>query len=298
MENLLKDQKLNELLKIQGYVVIDFLDKENIEDLKKLYHDNLPNQLPKGFHASMYHEDISYRKLIDKGIRIIIQNSLDSCLSVDYMALYANFMVKELGNESSMKLHQDWAYVNEVESTSFAIWTPLMDINETNGAFHVLPYSHNIQNYVRGPGLNCPIHQMEQIIKQKYLKPIYLKAGQAIIWNHRLAHSSPANKSHQSRIAATAILVPKQQKIVHYYQPSSKAKIEEYEVDNDFYMNYAIGSRPKITKTRTFKYRFKNLNEKRLETNGSKKKYGVKSLFGIKLKKLFKHSKLIIYKLK
>ena len=43
----------------------------------------------------------------------------------------------------------------------------------------------------------------------------HLKAGEAIVWDHRLAHASPPNLTDTPRIAVTAIITPKDKQTLH-----------------------------------------------------------------------------------
>ncbi len=261
--NILKEDHFNAVLQKQGYVTFDCLNMEEVSKLINLYNSNQDKITGNGFHASMYHKNVSYRKTIDEGIREVLSDS-SHLIFDNYKMLYANFMVKEPGAESNMKLHQDWAYVDEQQANSYAIWIPLIDTNEHNGAFHVLPFSHNVEYYVRGPGVHCPFAKLETYIKENYMLPVYLKAGQGIIWNHRLVHSSPPNFGNVSRIAATAILVPGKEEVYHYYQENARSKVLQFRVDNEFFMNYKIGEKPKRSAHNFLEYRKVNITKKEL----------------------------------
>src|SRR5690606_38611925 len=137
-----------------------------------------------------------------------------------------------------------WSYIDESRNDSYAIWLPLQDLNENNGALHMIPGSHKFKNGVRGPGVFCPFYEEHQWLQDHYGKALYLKAGEAVVWQHQVLHYSPPNLSNTSRIAATAIIVPRDEKIIHYFKPEEDDKVEVYEIEDDFFFHYNIGSRP------------------------------------------------------
>lgn len=238
-------QSKNNDLESIGFATFPCLEEDEIAALKSLYKLNTSDKF-NGFHPTMFHNDKAYREKMNDGICKLLQTKLSFIVSLDYKILYGNFMVKEPGKDSVMKIHQDWTYVNEVEHRSFAIWIPLVDLNESNGAFTVVPYSHTLTKNKRGPGTFCPFYEHSDKIIEKYSVPLYLKAGEAVCWDHKLAHLSPANLSEIARIAVTVILIPKGVPIFHYFKADNKQTLETYQVDNTFFMHYVIRERPKL----------------------------------------------------
>jgi ectoine hydroxylase-related dioxygenase (phytanoyl-CoA dioxygenase family) len=236
---------LNNSLENLGYCTMDLLSADDIEVLLKVYKENKVKDA-RGFHPTMFHNNAEYRKKMNDTIIEVLSSRLEEYIGNDYKILYGNFMVKEPGEESNMKIHQDWTYVDETKYNSFAFWIPLCDLNSENGAFNVVPFSHLTQNLKRGPGTYCPIYEHRDVIEKKYSKPLYLKAGQAVCWNHRLAHFSPANISNTSRIAVTVIVVPKHAQTIHYYKSDNSKDLLHFEIDSDFFNNYKIGQQPDL----------------------------------------------------
>lgn len=250
--SLLLSDKLNRALTEDGFTRLDLLEREEIKGLSNLYYENTKEKHT-GFHPSMLHSSRLYKETLNKAILDVLNKSWDKHFSDRYEILYGNFMVKEPDSSSKMKLHQDWTYVDESKYESFAIWIPLLDLNENNGAFSVIPKSHRLSNSLRGPGTTCPMQDHEMELINQYGKPVYLKAGEAVIWNHRLGHYSPPNKSKFPRIAITAIVVPKGIPIVHYFKESSSKELKEYEVKSSFFMNYNIVDAPSLPQKRVLK---------------------------------------------
>lgn len=245
MEDLfsLNYSKFNIHLAELGFCSFKLLDENQIELLLNAYKENTPNSL-NGFHPTMFYDDSEYRKIINDIILDVFTPIVEAITKGCYKILYGNFMVKESDEFSNMKIHQDWTYVDERKYNSFAIWVPLCDLNTENGAFHAVPYSHKADNLFRGPGTFCPFYEHRELIEQKFNKPLYLKAGEAVCWNHRLAHYSPANKSSEPRIAVTVIVVPKEVEVYHYIKPDFSNQIFKFSIGERFFETYKINSFP------------------------------------------------------
>ena len=62
-----------------------------------------------------------------------------------------------------------------------------------------------------------------------------MNAGDAIIYDHRLFHGSPANRSSELRIAINYAMIPNELNSWHLYLDNNK--INAFEVDDEFYLN-------------------------------------------------------------
>ena len=244
----------------------DLLDPIEVSSLRKAY-DSLPRPKADGFHCTMFSPDTDLRKNVD----LIIKESLAEKLSRvfrHHKPLYGNFMTKESGIESDWYVHQDWAYVDENEHDSVAVWVPLTDLTIDNGVLCMVPGSHLIKNHVRGPGVTDPWESVHDEIKKSYHEKVFLKAGEALIWHHRLVHFSPPNLSNTDRVAATLIYTPANVPVFHFWQDpkATDSVAEAYSVDTDFYMNYVIGQAPiGVKKTGSVDASFPIIDESQLQ---------------------------------
>ena len=241
---LFRDPSLNHTFQEKGFVQTSLLNAVEVSNLRKAY-DSLPRPKDEGFHCTMFSPDKDLRKNVDR----IIKESLVEKLSrifLDQKPLYGNFMVKEPGIESDWFVHQDWSYVDENEYDSVAVWVPLTDLTLDNGVICMVPGSHQIKNPVRGPGVTDPYEDVHEEIKKKYHEKVFLKAGEAVIWHHRLVHFSPPNLSNTDRVAATLIYTPADVPVIHFWKDSSHqgTVVNKYAVDSDFFMQYDIVHEP------------------------------------------------------
>lgn len=252
IQNLFKDQEVQNKIVEKGWVTMQYLNTEEIEFLKEFYFKNTSNNSLSGFHATMFHKDKIYKQKVNEIIQNTINHKFSNCFSDDYKLLYANFMVKEKGLNSKMKWHQDWSYVHENQYNSYAIWIPLQDLNENNGVFTIAEESHKLNNFVRGPGVEDSFISEKWINENFKINPLYLKAGEAVIWHHRLLHASPPNMTDIPRVSATAIILPKLAENIHFYRYKNEKFIREYSVTPDFYIDNDISELPRAKLNKKF----------------------------------------------
>ena len=241
MQLRFRNQELQQRIEESGYVTIPFLNHEQVENLFALYQESA--QDASGFHCTMFNPDKDYRRSVDAQIKGSISDKLTELIEGANM-LYANFLVKEPGEESNFFVHQDWTYVDESKSSSWAIWIPLIDTDLSNGALHLVPSSHRMKNHFRGPGIADALDGLHDIIRSEHGIAVNLKAGEAVIWDHRVVHYSPANLSKDRRVAATVILTPRGEKVIHCRATSNPLEVDIFDVNTEFYMNYEIDGIP------------------------------------------------------
>ena len=191
------DKKLNDEFNKYGYVVVKLLAGEEVGQLINFYLSN-PNPVKSAFHTTHFATDKDYKQKVHQAISAALAPPVKHLLP-NYAAAFANFMVKEPGGNNPMPLHADWTYVDESQAVSIAIWMPLVDTTPENGQLGVIPFSQNLSHHIRGPR----ILQWEFPFNEKLIntmgKLLPVKAGEAVIYNHRLLHFSPPNNSGQVR---------------------------------------------------------------------------------------------------
>lgn len=239
-----KASGLNEALAKNGFAVLPFCTPLQVEELKAFY-AQLPAQNLPGTHVTMFNPSFDYRKLVDEKVKATCGSAIENLMN-GYRCLYANFMIKEPGIEGDFPVHQDWTYVDETQFTSYAFWIPLQDVDIDNGALHVVKGSHKIVTRLRGPYVQEPFKNLSAIIRKTYSTAIKLKAGEALVWDHRLVHFSLPNITAQPRLAFTIIAVPKEAEVIHCFglPESDGTTIEKYAVDTGFFLGYTIGGKP------------------------------------------------------
>lgn len=292
MKKVFKEDKLQKQFEEQGYVVVDYYTADEVSYLLNLYRKLHPKD-EKGFFPSTFSKDKHYRKTADEEIRKIGERSNARYLQ-DYKVVCGSFIVKSPGADSVMDLHQDMTLVDESEFTGINIWCPLIDLTDNNGLLYTLPGSHRIFPTYRGASVPTIYRDVYDTVK-KYSTPLYLKAGQAVIFDQSILHWSKPNLSHDVRPVTNIYFTHKDARfrICYYNKEKAADKIEVFEQDDSFMTAFEqfgenIYDRPKIGKSLgLFDYDFPLLTDQLLEEkygfNDPKKQVGllqkIKSLF-------------------
>lgn len=258
---IFNDENLQRQFDENGFVVLPFIDAEQVRQLNELY-QSLAIQ-PNSFHSSSFLTDAASKVLINETGEQIYGEKVNSVFR-DIKKLGCSFLTKPVGECGRMPVHQDWTVVNEPQYYSATIWTALQDVNEENGAMRVLPKSHRFTDTLRAPTLPSEYAAVaEEILKQ--MQTVSLKAGEALIFNHALLHASFDNLSEKPRMAFTYGLIPKAASLVLYHQ-NEQGLLEKYAMPDDMFTAYTnIGKRPEIgQKTAEFRYSISPVTPQRL----------------------------------
>lgn len=271
MRQTFKDEVLEKSFQKDGYTIVPFLDEEEISFLKKAYFDTLKNRGgaigPEDesfktdstitYDFTFIDKNVSYKKEVFDLITQTFEEKVNDLL-LEYKPIIANFIRKEK-NAGEVPLHQNWAFVDEKESTSVSIWCPLVDSNSLNGTLEVVPGSHKRFGEVRGPMIRSELLDINQeIIESQYMQAIEIKAGDAVVLDDSIVHYSAPNQTDELRLAIQLILIPKEKSSIHYHMDLEKDKnrVEVLEVDHNFYMEFNPWKKPSkdIKRIRSFEY--------------------------------------------
>ena len=216
-----------------GYATSPFLLTEHINHLIQLFY-KFHNKEPEGFYATTHAQDKNLRKELGDNICEIV-NSRIHHLFTNAEVLGGAFISKNSGNKGILPLHQDWNIVDEKEARSYNLWIPLVDVSSQNGAMKILPKSHRKQENYRGPGIPSLFKNIDKEVNQ-HMITLPMKAGEALIYDHALWHSSPVNHTKQLRICIVLGIVAKDTSLKHYTSLSNQ--IAEYNAYPEFYLEY------------------------------------------------------------
>jgi hypothetical protein len=223
----------------QGYVSFPLLQKEEVQDLISLYESMEANIEKKDLKIFATGENVSMdlaKQTSDRILAIISPVLLQKLKAFD--PLLAAFIVKpaEQNKADNFDWHQDLSFVDETCFESAQVWIALQDITYANGALQVIPKTHVYKDFIR----TAPFYPsyFEAYFKDIIKKPhnVFLKAGEVVIFNHKLLHSSPANTSNKERMAVLlSIKVPKADwQYCLWDQEHENVKV--YNADTHFYL--------------------------------------------------------------
>jgi hypothetical protein len=254
---ILKDEKLNNQLSENGYVVMPFLNRDEVQKLLSAFHNHHKTPI-QGFYATAHSAEITFRKKMSEYIKEALSRSVTEQF-VNCNLLGGSFIVKSENQTEYLQPHQDWNIVDENKFRSFNIWIPLVDLHEANGTILVMPKSHLwLKNY-RHSSIPCAFQNVHSLILQNML-PLYLKTGEALIYDHALLHASEPNRSDTLRIACACGIIPSEAEMKFYWNNSGI--VEEYKSSPEFFLTENVFSGPHgLKKIKNVPYHFHQIDE-------------------------------------
>lgn len=228
----------------------DFLNAEQVADLKGLFEDiigrerdtlEFTRQLT--YYISIFDKDAAMKREVDQAIKGFFKEAIEA-LFIDYKILYCNFMAKQPG-AGEIQVHQDNTFVDEDEFTAFNVWVPLEDTTPENGCFHCIPGSHTLLNAARAGSIRNNLTLHNETIR-KYMTPMPLKAGSGLLFDHKLFHYSPDNRSDTWRPAAQLVLIPEEAPpvLAYYDEQNDPDHIALYKIDEDYLIERGLWAPP------------------------------------------------------
>ncbi|CAK9249850.1 unnamed protein product [Sphagnum jensenii] len=244
MKPIVKDPASEKKLIDDGYIVVPFLSQEETADLKNFYYQFNSDKL-EGMSATAHLPDIDRRMEMNNFIKKVFERAIAQTF-INATALGGSFIAKGKGKNGTLTPHQDWNIVDELQFRSFNIWVPLVDLNENNGAICIMPGSHTwIQSY-RSSNIGSAYHNVEPQLWERMTR-LDMRAGEALIYDHRLIHASGENKTDKIRLAAVFGIIPDEASMLYYHKMDDKT-VEIYESNKEFFLYENIFEGPKKLK--------------------------------------------------
>ncbi|MCC6447861.1 MAG: phytanoyl-CoA dioxygenase family protein [Chitinophagaceae bacterium] len=264
-----KNKFLQQELEEYGYVIIPFYNEKETKLLTSFYQEHTQKNVA-GFQPTTYAQSEDYRMKASSIIKEIGIPILDKYFE-NYKTYMGSFIVKYPDKNSELGVHQDMSLVDESKFMGINVWSPLCDTTEQNGALYLIQKSHRIFPTYRNATITN-IYDKEYDLIKKYMQAVYLKAGEAIIFDNSILHYSPANQSNSIRIATNIFITHRDARITISFHDKEKNKIELFEEEDNFFTQYQQFTkpsnllRPKIGKSiGYFDYNFPSLTPQVLE---------------------------------
>lgn len=236
------DETLQSRLERLGYAVIPFLDADGIAELTEAYWGlgPAPGDPRMTIHFDFQSESTEYKRSVADTVRPMLTPRIDAVLD-RYHLFSPNFIMKWPGGRSGFAPHQDTSLVDERQHRSVTIWCPLTDTlggaAGDNGVLRFVPGSHEFVSWIRAhdPGAFA-FAGMEQEIIDRYGVEVPVRAGEAIVFDHRVVHFSLPNSHPEPRLVIAMGLRPAEADLLHYRRADDNA-FDVYEIDDDYYIN-------------------------------------------------------------
>lgn len=238
MRRVFFEDEYEDQLQTRGYVILPLLNDEEINYLIA-EHAKIEPVRTEAFYTSIWHNDVDYRRQVNRLISNIIPQKLQNIL-IDYQPVFANFMVKKPIQKSTLDFHQDWTFVDESKFRAVNVWVPLVDTNSLNGSLHVIEGSHKFKIPYRGRNIEGPYWHLSSKLRKFFSTSLDVPKGQAVIFDERLIHGSFENQSTTHRIAVSNVMAPQESELYHFFKISSGNTICKMKVGQDFFTDYAL----------------------------------------------------------
>ena len=223
-------------LERDGYVVVPFLDDDQVEQLRRSY-DELgaaPGDPHLACHSSFHTYDVDYKRTVDRRVKDVIGPILERTFDRQ-RALPCNFIVKWPAGTSGFGLHQDLSLVDERLHRSVEVWIALDDTDAVNGQLWMVPGSHAWIPTLRGiHAFPFAFADVTERIIQRHAVPVPVRRGQAVVFDHAVLHFSPPNRSGSPRLVAIDDLIPEEAQHLHYFGDGA-GRVDAYEIDDSFW---------------------------------------------------------------
>jgi len=241
MRQVLNNEELERSFHKDGFVTIELLNKDEIEQLKLLIIDLNKGHIESStlenstYKLSYFNDDLEYKHRVFKELSVFFQPKVDKFLK-GYKPLIINIFDKEPG-VGEVPIHQNWTFVDEDEYTSVSVWIPLIDVSHDNGTLEVVKGSHKVLCKFRSPTIPWVFDELNEQLKDKYLEPFEFSVGHAAIIDDGILHWSSDNKTAKVRTAIQLIMVPDDATPIHYHS-NEKGEADVIKVDKDFFMKF------------------------------------------------------------
>ncbi len=201
--HITNNNSLEEVLNEDGYTVINFLEKEQIEFFRNEYQSlfRTLDKKPGRFTTLQDTDSVTKNRVHDfivQHVDIPLRNYFR-----DFIIPVSQFYTKKAHTSGDIDLHSDTTLlINHQLEPHYAIWVPLLDVDEFNGTLTVIPRSHRVRGAFFSATIACYHETCIDWLRQFEI-PIKLKAGQAVIFDNNILHNSTANKTDTDRLCFT-----------------------------------------------------------------------------------------------
>jgi hypothetical protein len=240
-----RDAALQETFDRQGYLVLDWLNGEQVEQLQQVWQRNASAIKERPFATTLMSQDLAYRQAVHEQVAAVL-TPLSRDIFDRYRLPLCSFLSKQPDSQGVVQLHHDWTFVDEARFQSVGIWCPLADVDTENGCLQVVPGSHKLYPGLRPALEPFPYADLEVDGRALPMIDVPMRAGQAFFFTQALFHSSPPNRSARERVVAGGLAIPDESRLRYVVRDADCGPnhLAVYEVDDEFYRTYLYGMRP------------------------------------------------------
>jgi ectoine hydroxylase-related dioxygenase (phytanoyl-CoA dioxygenase family) len=241
MRRTFAQDQLEESFDNDGFNIVDLLTSDEVTAIRRGVEDlGFRADSEERFRITINQETAERKERIYERFTPIFQGATSAFLR-DYTVMRIAIFDKLPGGGVA-RMHQHPHIVDEAKYRSLTTWVPLVDTSVAMGTLHVIRGSHRIfVHKTRTHNDYRAFAGVSMNVAREYSMPVLLKAGQAIIFDDRLIHWSPANQSADARTAFQVALMPKEidSSLTVYYRDNWRT-VSKYVMSPDTYRRSAI----------------------------------------------------------
>lgn len=241
MRPILIDPDLNAQFEELGWVVVPFLSPEEVDQVVQIYRETGP--APGDPRLSIFFDYQSgspdYKRAASNALRPIWERHAADILD-DYELFYPEFIMKWPGYRSGFAPHQDVTFVDESKYRTVSIWVPMVDVTGEDGAdaglICMLPGSHRWVEWPQAWNPEFPFSGLERDIIEKHSVGVPVRAGEGLVFDHRIVHFSLPNNNPVPRLVCDGNFRPREAEMYHY-RSSGEGSFDLYAIDEEFFFD-------------------------------------------------------------
>lgn len=236
--SVVRDPSLADRLHREGLATVPFAGPDQLFALRELFDGT--HAIPVeggGLFYSLYSRDYGYRERVDREMRTILAPSFERWFR-DFDNVVNMFVVKMPGPASEFEIHQDTTALDERVHSPLSVWLPLREIGPDDGGLAVVRRSHHFLPPWRGVSF-APAYARVLDEARRYLEPVPVALGDAVLLDGRILHGSLENRSGQVRpVVVSGIFPAGSELLTCYREPAPGAPVELVRQPRDFVLRF------------------------------------------------------------
>jgi hypothetical protein len=190
------------------------------------------------FHSSFLDRNKKYKELVWQSFYEPLK-TLVNHLFYDFKIVQINIFNKPPGT-GYVCPHQNLSIVDERFHSSYSIWIPLQNIDNTNGRLQFIKSSHRkFEKYRSAEIYWRPLAVFEENLKNLPFVGVDIELGFFLIFDDSIVHYSEDNTSKNARIVLHCLSAPSQATCI--YPKIKDNKVYLYKVSDDFWKYHTPG---------------------------------------------------------
>jgi hypothetical protein len=233
---VLADAVLDECFTRDGFVTFPLLSTEEAAELRAAYRDAVPSG-GEGMLVEYTQEDRRRMAAVERLLLPVWERRLQH-LFADHRLVFATFVVKYPGAGSSMFLHDDRTYVDERRHRAATLWIPLVDTSpeRSNGNLQIVPGSQRLALTMSGSHTPELFRPYERRLREA-LVDVRVRAGEGLLYDTRVLHASPPNRTDEPREAIACAIAPRAAELIHVVGTGVRTR-RVHRVDESFFVEH------------------------------------------------------------